>query len=181
MLTRVEEIKLLTQCVLADNRDAFGRLVEAYRSDIMRFFLNLTLGDAALSDDLAQETFIKAYLSIRSFKGLSRFRTWLYRIAYNEYYAWLRRTHEERINDDTPIGNLLDDEASRQSEAQIDVHTAMQQLSEQQRAVVTLFYIDDQPIKKICEITRLPAGTVKSHLSRAKAKLAQILDKKQEL
>ena len=136
MLTRVEEIKLLAQCALADNRVAFGRLVEAYRTDITRFFLNLTLGDHALSDDLAQETFIKAYLNVRGFKGLSKFRTWLYRIAYNEYYS---------------------------------------HLTDRQRAVVALFYIDDLPINKIAQITGMPVGTVKSHLSRAKAKLAQIL------
>ena len=161
MLTRVEEIKLLAQCALADNRDAFGRLVEAYRADITRFLLNLTFGDAALSDDLAQETFIKAYLSIRGFKGLSKFRTWLYRIAYNEYYAWLRR----RLPD-TPPGNCDD---------KMDVQAAMRQLTDAQRAVVVLFYIDDLPINKIAQITGMPTGTVKSHLSRAKAKLAQLL------
>ncbi len=176
MLTKVEEIKLLAQCVLADNRDAFGRIVEAYRNDIVRFFLNLTLGNDALSDDLAQETFIKAYLSIRSFKGMSRFRTWLYRIAYNEYYAWLRKRHEERLDADMPVDNLLSERAEAVNEAAIDVQTAMRLLTEQQRVVVTLFYIDDLPVRKIVDITGMPSGTVKSHLSRAKARLAQLLE-----
>ncbi len=181
MITKVEEIKLLAQCVLADNRDAFGRLVDAYRPDIMRFFLNLTLGDGALSDDLAQETFIKAYLSIRSFKGLAQFRTWLYRIAYNEYYSWLRKRHEDRIDEENmPAESMLDERSNGIREAQIDVQIAMQSLSRQQRAVVTLFYIEDQPIKKISEITGMPAGTVKSHISRAKAKLTQLLEKNKE-
>ena len=107
MLSRVEEIKLIARCALADNRDAFGQLVEAYRSDVTRFLLNLTMGDDALSDDLAQETFIKAYLGIRSFKGISRLRTWLYRIAYNEYYSWLRKRHEERLDDDNGNGHAI--------------------------------------------------------------------------
>ena len=171
MLTRVEEIKLLAQCALADNRVAFGRLVEAYRTDITRFFLNLTLGDHALTDDLAQETFIKAYLNIRGFKGLSKFRTWLYRIAYNEYYIWLRKKHEERLDNNTyDIGST-----DTGSETKIDVQAAMQSLTDKQRAIVTLFYINDLPINKIAQITGMPTGTIKSHLSRAKAKLAQIL------
>lgn len=171
MLTRVEEIKLLAQCALADNRVAFGRLVEAYRTDITRFFLNLTLGDHALSDDLAQETFIKAYLNIRGFKGLSKFRTWLYRIAYNEYYIWLRKKHEERLDNNTyDIGST-----DTGNETKIDVQAAMQSLTDKQRAIVTLFYINDLPINKIAQITGMPTGTIKSHLSRAKAKLAQIL------
>lgn len=176
MLSRVEEIKLIARCALADNRDAFGQLVEAYRSDVTRFLLNLTMGDDALSDDLAQETFIKAYLGIRSFKGLSRLRTWLYRIAYNEYYSWLRKRHEERLDDDNGINDTAEAPTSEElAGTKIDVQTAMQSLSRQQRAVVTLFYIEDLPIKKISEITGIPTGTVKSHLSRAKVKLAQLL------
>ena len=180
MLNKVEEIKLLARCVLGDNRDAFGQIVEAYRSDITRFFLNLTMGDDALSDDLAQETFIKAYLGIRSFKGLSKFRTWLYRIAYNEDYAYRRKRHEEHFDDNNPSDNLLADNHNA-NDASIDVHRAMQSLSEQQRAVVTLFYIEDLPIRKISEIKGLPSGTIKSHLSRAKAKLAQLLENDERL
>ena len=73
MLSRLDEIRLLSQCALADNRDAFGRLVEAYQPRVRRFLLNLTMGDEMLTDDLSQETFIKAYVGIRSFKGLSSF------------------------------------------------------------------------------------------------------------
>ena len=79
MLSRIEELMLVSRCALSDDRDAFGRLVEEYQSDIRRFFINLT-GDVALSDDLSQDTFIKAYTGIRGFKGFSRFRTWLYRM-----------------------------------------------------------------------------------------------------
>ena len=99
MLNRFEELKLVAKCTLTDDRDAFGKLVEAYQSDIRRFFLNLT-GDACLSDDLAQETFIKAYISIGSFMGLARFKTWIYRIAYNEFYDWTRKRKEERLDDE---------------------------------------------------------------------------------
>ena len=95
MLSKIEELKLVTRCTLFDDRDAFGRLVEEYQSEMRRFFLNMSGGNAALSDDLAQETFLKAYLSIRGFKGLSKFKTWLYRIAYNEYYDWARKRKEE--------------------------------------------------------------------------------------
>ena len=91
MLTRVEELKLISQVALSDNRRAFARLVDAYQSTVRGFFLNLTAGDYALSDDLAQETFLKAYTNIRSFKGLSKFKTWLLRIAYNEFYSYVRK------------------------------------------------------------------------------------------
>ncbi len=177
MLSKIDELKLIARCALGDDRRAFGALVEAYQSEIRRFFLNLTFGDASLSDDLAQETFIKAYTSIRSFKGLSKFSTWLYRIAYNEFYSYSRKRHEERLNEDTrtespdePLGSYEDSSNSR-----LDINTALQALSDIERSIVTLYYLQDIPIKKIMEITDLPEGTIKSHLSRARGKMAQIL------
>lgn len=173
MLSKIEELKLISQCVLLDDRRAFGTLVEEYQSGVRRFFLNLTLGDEDLSNDLAQETFIKAYMNIRSFKGLSKFKTWLYRIAYNEYYSWLRRRHEELMEDDAPPDVLSNEVDS--NDARMDVWTSMRVLSKIERTVITLFFIDDQPLKKICEITGVPEGTIKSHLSRAKSKMAKVL------
>lgn len=177
MLSRFDELKLIARCTLGDDRRAFGCLVEAYQSDIRRFFLNLTFGDVALSDDLAQETFIKAYTSIRSFKGLSKFSTWLYRIAYNEFYSYSRKRQEERLDENTrkespdePSGNYEENSNSR-----LDINTALQRLNEVERSIITLYYLQDIPIKKITEITGLPEGTIKSHLSRARTKMAQVL------
>lgn len=164
MLSKIEELKLVTRCTLFDDRDAFGRLVEEYQSEMRRFFLNMSGGNAALSDDLAQETFLKAYLSIRGFKGLSKFKTWLYRIAYNEYYDWARKRKEE-----------LGDNRERADDARMDVAVALKALNETERSIIILFYMEDKPIKDIVAITSLPEGTVKSHLSRAKNKLADFL------
>lgn len=71
MISKIEELSLIARCVAGDSREAFGRLVVAYEGGLRRFLLNLTLNDASLTDDLAQESFLKAYLSIRSFKGIS--------------------------------------------------------------------------------------------------------------
>ena len=75
MLGKIEEMKLLALCMATDNRDAFSRLVMAYQDGLRQFNFNLTGGDPYLTDDLAQETFLKAWLGVRSFKGLSGFKT----------------------------------------------------------------------------------------------------------
>ncbi|MBR5441067.1 MAG: RNA polymerase sigma factor, partial [Prevotella sp.] len=67
------ELTLLTQVTVFHNKRAFGRLVEKYQSPIRRFFLNQTGGDEQLSDDLAQETFLKAWLNISQFRGAANF------------------------------------------------------------------------------------------------------------
>ena len=89
-MSQLNDISLVAQVVVFKNTTAFDMLVKKYQSSIRRFFLNLTLGDGELSDDLAQETFIKAYTNIASFKNLSSFSTWLYRIAYNIFYDYVR-------------------------------------------------------------------------------------------
>ena len=159
MLSKLDEIRLLSQCALADNRDAFGRLVEAYQPRVRRFLLNLTMGDEMLTDDLAQETFIKAYVGIRGFKGLSSFGTWLYRIAYNEFYSHTRRHQEDDAID-----------------ASMTVQEALACLNDNERVAVTLFYIEDQPIKQVAKIMQMPEGSVKSFIHRAKGKMKHFIN-----
>lgn len=172
MLNKWEELRLIARCVAGDDRQAFGQLVEEYNDGLRRFLLNLTLGDASLTDDLAQETFIKVYLSLRSYQGIARFRTWLYRIAYNEFYMYMRRRRETG-EDERGYGNVADTVSPYDArDASIDVQQYLKILSEPERTAVLLFYLDDRPIKEISAIMQMPQGTVKSHLSRAKAKMA---------
>ena len=86
----LNDISLVTQVAVFHNKRAFDQLVRKYQSPVRRFFLNQTLGDEMLSDDLAQDTFIKAYVNITKFKGMSSFSTWLMRIAYNVFYDHVR-------------------------------------------------------------------------------------------
>lgn len=177
MLNKLEEMKLLALCMATDNRDAFSRLVVAYQDQLRRFILNLTGGDASLTDDIAQETFLKAWLGIRSFKGISGFKTWLYRIAINEFVSF-RRKFSSTISafDDSHLSNICDpSDTHHVIEAKFDVGALMKSLSESERIVTLLFYLEDVPIKKICRITSMPEGTVKSHLSRARTRMAETL------
>ena len=175
MLSKLDEIRLLSQCALVDNRDAFGRLVEAYQPRVRRFLLNLTMGDEMLTDDLAQETFIKAYVGIRSFKGMSAFGTWLYRIAYNEFYNHTRKHHEEHVDDITRMGDVSTD-ANDAIDASLTVQEALTRLNDNERVAITLFYIEDQPLKQVSKIMQMPEGSVKSLIHHAKDKMRQFID-----
>ncbi len=171
MLSRVEELRLISQCVLADDRDAFGRLVEAYQPRVRRFFLNLTNGDVMRTDDLAQETFLKAYVNLRSFRGLAGFSTWLFRIAYNEFYTTTRQRHELPEE----AATCVPDTDNSSNEAALTVRQALAQLNEVERTAITLFYIEDMPMKKIVKIMQLPENTIKSHLRRGKQHMKQVI------
>ena len=169
MLSKIEELKLISLCVMGDDRRAFGILVEAYQARLRQFFMSLTLGDAALSDDLAQETFIKAYTGLRSFKGLASFGTWLYRIGYNEFCSYARKRREEREEAGATQAATLATAATGCES--LDTQALMATLSADERVAVTLFYIADKPLAQIAKIMQMPQGTVKSHLHRAKQKM----------
>ncbi len=173
-MSQLNDISLVAQVVVFRNTRAFDQLVGKYQSSVRRFFLHLTCGDSELSDDLAQDTFIKAYTNLASFKNLSSFSTWLYRIAYNVFYDYLRTRKEtdclETRQVDAQCSTLQNNIGRR-----MDIYRALSMLKEMERTCITLFYMEDQSIEKIAGITGCPAGTVKSHLSRAKEKMATYL------
>jgi RNA polymerase sigma-70 factor (ECF subfamily) len=132
--------------------------------------LNQTLGDEQLSDDLAQETFLKAYLNITKFRGLSSFSTWLMRIAYNVFYDDVRaRKQTEDV--DTSISALRQSASAGDSNLKMDIYTALALLKPDERTCITLQLIDGYPIDQISKITGVPENTVKSHLRRGKEKM----------
>ena len=168
------ELTLLTQVTVFHNKRAFGRLVEKYQSPIRRFFLNQTGGDEPLSDDLAQDTFVKAWLNISTFRGAANFSTWLYRIAYNVFYDY---TRSHKITEGIDQVVALRQASSGDTALRLDLQQALSILSPAERSCITLQMMEGLPIDKISEITEMAEGTVKSHLSRGKQKLAMFLRK----
>ena len=170
-----EDLSLVTQVAVFHNNRAFDKLVMKYQSPIRRFFLNQTLGDVQLSEDLAQDTFIKAYTNITQFNGISSFSTWLYRIAYNVLYDYVRsRKQTEDIEQPTVMKRN-----SQQADMglKMDLIDALSILSPAERTCINLQLMEGQPINKIAEITGMAEGTIKSHLSRGKLKLSNYLKK----
>ncbi len=163
----------MTQVAVFHHQRAFDQLMREYQSPVRRFFLSQTLGDSQLSDDLAQDTFVKAYTHISQFQGRSSFLTWLFRIAYNVFYDHVRG-RKETTDIDTPAitGRSA---GTEDGSLKLDLYDALQLLSESERTCVTLQLMEGQPIDKIAEITGIAANTVKSHLARGKKKMAGFL------
>lgn len=208
-MSKTTDISLVAQVAVFGNGRAFDELVRRYQSSVRRFFLNQTLGDSQLSDDLAQDTFIKAYTNIRSFRGLASFQTWLMRIAYNVFYDYVRKEkvkvrstlgslctfrskNSEQFSSDAPavervaaanscvssVASELSSSASfftPHSSLKMDLYAALALLKPDERTCITLQLIDGYDIAGIAKITGLKEGTVKSHLSRGKEKLATYL------
>ena len=175
-MPQLPDIALISQVLIFGNRRAFDSLVKRYQGGVRRFLTSLASGDETLADDLAQETFIKAWTSLGTFKNRSNFGTWLYRIAYNVFYDYIRSRKETcPIDDADSAMDELYQTAPSESYVVSDVNEALRLLRTAERTCISLHLMEDLPIERIAEITGMPEGTVKSHLARGKEKLATYL------
>lgn len=176
---------LVTQVAVFHNKRAFDQLVREYQSPVRRFLLSQTMGNEALSDDLAQDTFLKAYTHIAQYRGTSSFLTWLTRIAYNVWYDYCRsqkvRVNSEKMPSGLPVGSVESMAAAGSSlfalhsSLKMDLYDALAILKEGERTCIALQLVEGYGIDEIADIMKMPVGTVKSHLKRGKDKLANYL------
>jgi RNA polymerase sigma-70 factor (ECF subfamily) len=134
----------------------------------------LCCGDASLADDIAQESYIKAYLSCDGFRDASSFNAWIYRIAYNTFISHRRSCR--------PTGSLEDaatvaapDRADANFKYQA-LYAAMAKLSERERTAVLLFYLQGYSVKEIAAVIDASEDAVKQQLSRGRAHLRTIMN-----
>jgi len=173
----VSDEALIARVVVSDDRHAFGELVRRHQSAVRATLRKLCAGNAALADDLAQETFLLAYRKLKQFRHEARFSTWVYRIAYNVFLADARRTKELPMPEDwsdledltpadAPVGSV-----SRKATLSVDLERAMSVLSDAERAAIVQCYHNDLSHEEAALVLGCPVGTVKTHILRAKQKL----------
>jgi len=186
--------QLVERAQRGDKR-AFDLLVVKYQRKLARL-LSQFIHDAAEVEDVTQETFIKAYRSLSSFRGDSAFYTWLYRIGINAAKNFLvaqkRRasttTNEfdieaaENFEEGSQLRELSTPENELMSKqiAQT-VHQALQALPEELRSAITLREIEGLSYEEIASIMSCPTGTVRSRIFRAREAIADKLQSVMEI
>jgi RNA polymerase sigma-70 factor (ECF subfamily) len=153
-------------------QERFISLVRAEQEPLRRFLLALCGGDAALADDIAQDALVRAYVASGSFLGLSKFSTWLFRIAYNCYIDHCRKAK----TDDVPVEealNIPSGDAADKSFRYQQLYRALKLLPQKEKAAISLFYFEDKSIKEISAILDIPQGTVKYQLSMGRTHLKE--------
>ena len=166
---------LIARVVVHDDRAAFGELVQRHQSAVRRFLGQLTGGDHALADDLAQETFLQAYRGLALYRGDARFTTWLFGIAQN-YFRNARR--KSRENPSRTIPEPVDEPIPSPARAialRQDLSAALDQLSADEQMALHVCYQQGLSHAEAAAVLGWPIGTVKTHLARSKEKLRQLL------
>ncbi|ANP47205.1 RNA polymerase sigma factor [Candidatus Viadribacter manganicus] len=155
---------------------AFGRLVDAHQGAV-RAFLRRVTGNYADADDLAQEAFARAWEVLHRFDGSSALRTFICGIAF-QYWRRARRSQNRREIRETAYADLSDTETNETPERasqRLALRKAMEELPEDQRAALALCLGQEFTHGEAADILGLPLGTVKSHVTRGRARLQAAL------
>jgi RNA polymerase sigma-70 factor (ECF subfamily) len=171
MLAALDES--LVAAAQAGSTEAFSRLVERHQQPL-RAFLRRACGDWAQADDLAQETFLAAWSRIGRLKAGASVRAWLCGIGYNKHLTAMRSAGRERARG-AAYEAARDETIDAAAEDKLALERAMADLPAEQRACVALCLAADFSHAEAAEALNMPLGTVKSHVSRGRARLLQAL------
>lgn len=175
------------------DRGAYTEIVQRYQDKVFTLAFRW-MHDDQVAREVAQDVFLALFRNLAKFRGDAKLSTWIHRVVINHcknrrLYRKRRHTalHEplegKRVDDDGPVRQLAHegpgtDAATNRSEAQSLVRSALEQLDEEQRAIIVLRDVEDLGYEEIAEILGVARGTVKSRLHRARASLARVLSRR---
>ncbi|MBB3054468.1 RNA polymerase sigma factor [Mucilaginibacter gotjawali] len=183
MQSKLSDTELIEQ-TLAGNQAAYADLVKRHQ----RFVFTLAMRFAKVREDaeeIAQDCFIKAYRSLASFQGQSKFSTWLYSIVYTTAMTFLRkkRVDTDSIDDENTIIQLenrpsgYDVNNVENKSRSFYLNQAIDQLLPDDAAIITMFYKGEQSLEEIAQALGMEANTVKVKLFRARQRLKEKLER----
>lgn len=155
--------------------EAFVRMLKHYDSRLRALAFRI-LRDPVLMDDALQDAAIKAYQSLRGFRGESAVGTWLYRITYTTCLDYLRRERRfQLLTAEDALGAVCDDDPCDVVTRWADLDDALDQLPVEQRVLVVLVHQYGYDYRTAAEVVGVPEGTVSSRLAAARVRLRRLL------
>ena len=179
-MNQIPDHTLIENC-LAGRRDAFGQLVERYQSRLFHSLVHL-LGSTEDAQDAAQNAFVQAFEKLSTFRGQSQFYSWLFRIAFNLAVSDKRKTKRMTVSLERrrEVSGLEPSDVNPSAEPsfamdvadrQRVVQQALTELSTEFRTALVLKEIDGMSYEEIAEVMKIPLGTVRSRIHRARLEL----------
>ena len=167
---------LIARAISLEDHNAFGELVRRYQSPVRGFLTRMTRGDAHLADDMAQETFLKAWQKLKTFRGEAKFSTWLFGIAFNEFRGNARRRKELALEEmSEPPAEAMQAATAAGSNLRLDLTEALKMLNSAERAAVVLCCQNGLSHDEAAQVLECPLGTVKTNVLRGREKLRRII------
>jgi RNA polymerase sigma factor (sigma-70 family) len=183
----IDDESAIIAAALSGNQKAYTRLVETHRAAVFHIVNRIVHNDEA-TRDLVQETFMKAFASLGSYRSEFRFSTWLYKIAANSSIDYLRKKRIHALSLDAPVETrdgqieieVPDDTHNPElqllrKQQRISIEEAIDSLPPRYREVIELRHKDDKPYEEIADLLGIPVGTVKARIFRARELLKRKL------
>ena len=152
-------------------REEFTDSVTREQKGLRRFLLALCCGDMSMADDIAQEAFVKAYLSLDKLRDDARFKAWLYRIAHRTFLTY--RRSQCFFEDCTAIADTM--AATDAGNDYQPLYDALAGLPPKERTAIVLFYMENYSVKEISQVVDCSEVAVRQQLSRARDHLRKLL------
>ena len=184
-MSKAEDYKCIKK-VLDGDRQAYSLIVDRYSDRVYSLALKIC-SCAEDAEEIAQDAFLKAYRSLKSFRYKSSFATWLYRITYNTAITSIRKRRFDTLKiEDFPADsvdflkeNENEEEAEREYQAAL-LNFAIQKLCAIDRTIISLFYYQESSVEEIAGVVKLSASNIKVRLHRARRKLEEIIEYNKE-
>lgn len=184
-MSQKEDQHYIDAIINGDTR-AFSVLVDRYKHMVFTLAAKI-LKNHEEAEEVAQDVFVKVYTAISTFKGDSKFSTWLYKIAYYRSLDYLKKQkrslNTSSIDSDT-VYHLTNMESALDSleatERKLAIKSAIDELSHDDAVVITLHYFEELSLKEIADVMNIEANTVKVRLFRSRKRLAGLLATKLE-
>ncbi len=180
MTSKNDEDSELVAKAREGDRFAFESLYRRHRNRIYAVVWRLCGGDGALAEDLLQEAFVRAWQKLDSFRGDSRFSTWLHRLSVNVALSD-RRIRVKRLERETQLEGMIVRVAAGDrdvfADKRMDLEQAIAKLPERARTVLVLYDIEGYSHAEVAEATGMAVGSSKAQLHRARKLVREELDK----
>lgn len=160
---------------MASSDDLRNRLIEAMPN--LRAFAISLCGNADRADDLVQETLVKAWNKLETFEQGTNLKAWLFTILRNTYFSQYRKGRRELADPDGEYSSRLSVQPQQQAHIDLqDVSAALNELPDDQREALILVAAEGFSYEQAAEISDCAVGTIKSRVSRARTRLAEIME-----
>ncbi len=179
-ISKAERDTLLLKQIADGDKDAFKKLYISYQPRLIKFCSRILQNDVALAADMADEALIAVWNSAGSFSGKSQPSTWIHSIARFRLIAYLRKSKEVLLEDDSAALALIDESALPEEEIHTtetndELFESISKLSDKHREVIELVYFKELSVKEVAKVLSISENTVKTRMFYARNKLKNIL------
>jgi RNA polymerase sigma factor (sigma-70 family) len=163
--------------ILNGDANAFRHLVDKYKDLVFSVVYNV-LQQQEDAEEVAQDTFLKAYQNLHTFRSDSKFSTWIYRIAYNNAVSKsrLKQKNNHPLNEKLSVADYSTENKITNASITEVIEYGLKLLPEQDAAIISLYYLDELPVKEIATVVSLSESNVKVKLFRARKELYNLLE-----